>query len=1062
VTVGGGRARIERRFSLVFACLLWLAFSATTRNAHAQQGAGVFIGTVIDASTREPLADVVVTVTSPALQGEQTVLTDGAGVYRVPDLPPGVYAVHLDRELFKPYAREGITLRADTTLRVNAELLPETVQAYEVTVIGRPPTVDVGSSSTGGSLSSDFAARVPLSRPGSKGSTSRSFESIADALPGANADTYGVSISGTTSPENNYVIDGTSVNSPGFGIIGTPLSMEFIKEVSVISGGYMPEYGRATGGIFNVVTKSGSNEFHGGAFFYFAPGALEGKRTPVQQNGQTILMSPSLSYVGDMGADVGGPIIKDKLWFYAGFDIGRTRYNIGRSLYRTRLDAAGNPVLDGTTGFTVTDPILGTYSSLPAEMQQIQAIGKLTYALNQDNQLTLAVIATPSTSGGNGKYAVDPQTGLPEVMLPTLKPIGLAGQYGALATRRNSTVVDTSMKWSSAFHNKRVLLDTTVGWHHEGQSILPSDGSDPGSSNGLAGTSNLQWRAPHAITDFETLPNPAACAPVTVTNPDGSTQTVTPCPVQQYDTGGPEKILYRQNMDRYQARSVLTLLGQALGHHVVKTGVDLEYVRYADTKAYAGGALYQEAPDGSGFFDFRHFGYLRGPDDPVHLATLEVTTKAVTVGGFAQDSWSVLDQVTLNLGVRYDAQFLYDSTGSRALSLPNEWSPRLGAIYDPTHAGRAKIFTNYARFYESVPLDLADRALSGEPQYGSAYPIGCAVAGVPAVGPCLGPSNRQVVSAPGDPNQTYFAFGGPEAIDPNIKPQSTDEFVLGGEYEVTKNGRLGASYTKRWLNYAIEDMSRDEGRTAILGNPGYGSASDFPKAERNYDAVTFYFSKIFTDEWLAQASYTISYLRGNYSGLFHPETDQLDPNINSDFDLKSLLPNRTGPLPGDRTHQVKLFGAKEWALLPEHHLTTGTGLRAHSGEPTNYLGAHPIYGPDEAYILPRGSGERTPWEFSADLQIGYRYKVDKDKSVQATIDVFNLLNFQAATSTDQRYTQSFVLPVANGKANADGTIPGLKNADGSPFDPTTKNPNFGNPNRYQPPRMFRFGLRATF
>ena len=86
---------------------------------------------------------------------------------------------------------------------MNAELLPEELTAYEVTIVGRRPTVDVGSSSTGGSLSSDFAARVPLSRPGSKGSTSRSFESVADALPGANADTYGVSISGTTS-ENNY------------------------------------------------------------------------------------------------------------------------------------------------------------------------------------------------------------------------------------------------------------------------------------------------------------------------------------------------------------------------------------------------------------------------------------------------------------------------------------------------------------------------------------------------------------------------------------------------------------------------------------------------------------------------------------------------------------------------------------------------------------------------------------------------------------------------------------------------------------------------------------------
>src|SRR6185295_15078986 len=128
----------------------------------------------------------------------------------------------------------------------------------------------------------------------------------------------------------------------------------------------------------------------------------------------------------------------------------------------------------------------------------------------------------------------------------------------------------------------------------------------------------------------------------------------------------------------------------------------------------------------------------QGPDDPVHLASLRVTTKSISAGGFVQDSWSVLDRVTLNLGVRYDAQFLYDSTGARALSFPNEWSPRVGAIYDPTEAGRAKIFANYARFYESVPLDMADRALSGEPQIGSVHLVGCPVAGIAAQGPCLG------------------------------------------------------------------------------------------------------------------------------------------------------------------------------------------------------------------------------------------------------------------------------------------------------------------------------------
>src|SRR6185436_12676276 len=150
-------------------------------------------------------------------------------------------------------------LRSDTTIRVNAELLPEGLKGEEVTVVARPPTVDVGSSSTGMNIGQDFTHRIPVSRPGAKGSGNRSFESVAEVIPGAADDRYGTSISGTTSPENSYVIDGISVNNTALGTIGTPLSIEFIHEHNVISAGYMPEYGRAMGGILSVVTKSGSN-----------------------------------------------------------------------------------------------------------------------------------------------------------------------------------------------------------------------------------------------------------------------------------------------------------------------------------------------------------------------------------------------------------------------------------------------------------------------------------------------------------------------------------------------------------------------------------------------------------------------------------------------------------------------------------------------------------------------------------------------------------------------------------------------------------------------------------
>jgi len=1069
---------LKKNFLHWVACVILVACWLSPRALFAQQGAGVLTGTVIDAATKEPLGDVVVTATSPALQGEQTVVTDNSGVFRIPDLPPGIYALRLDKERYRPYARDGIQLRVDTTLRVNAELLPESLKAEEVTVVARPPTVDVGSSSTGMNIGSDFTHRVPVSRPGVKGSGTRSFESVAEVVPGARDDTYGVSINGTTSPENSYVLDGTTVNNPTFGIIGTPLTLEFIKEVNVISGGYMPEYGRATGGILNVVTKSGGNEYHGGVFANYSPGALEGTRKQVLRVGQTVATNTALGFIGDIGADVGGPIQKDKLWFYVGFDYARTRYTLQRQLNQIRLgppDAMGVrvPIIDPDTNAPAVDPIPGTYTPYRAEMQQIQAMGKLTYAVNKDNTLSLALFVAPTTTGGDGNYAIDQQTGQPENNPRTTQ--GLNGPYQTLATKRIAHSYDASLKWSSAFENKRILLDTTLGWHHQNTATLGADGSEPGDSSGLAGVSRVVWRrtAPHAITEpqfGESIPT-GYCD-------NGGPLAATLCPVSTYNTGGPD-FLNRQILDRYQAKSVLTLLLQGAGHHVVKAGIDVEYLTYDNIKAYSGVQRYRESTNGLRFDDNRGFGFLQGPDDTVLLpgGKVHTLTKSVTAGGFLQDSWSIVDKFTFNFGVRYDAQFLYNSAGERALSLPNEWSPRVGLIYDPTQSGRSKIFANYARFYESVPLDMADRALSTEPQPFARHPAAngspCAAGASPPgnQGPCLDPSlNIPYVGQP-DPNTKWVMIGaGSTPVDPDVKPQSSDEIVFGAEYEVIKDGRVGASYTKRWMNNVIEDMSRDEGTTYFLGNPGSGIASDFPKAERNYDAVTVYFSKVFAEEWLGEVSYTWSKLRGNYAGLFRPETGQLDPNINSDFDLKSLLPNRTGPLPGDRTHQIKIFGAKDWTLNPEHHVTTGIGLRAHSGEPTSYLGSHNLYGPDEVFILARGDGDRLPWNYSADLQLGYRFNIDKDKSVSATIDVFNLFNFQGETAHDQRYTNANVLPIPGGTTaqlpSAAGCTPpacALKSADtGLPFDPADKNLNFGRTTEYQPPRQFRFGLRTTF
>src|SRR4029077_18487396 len=104
--------------------------------------------------------------------------------------------------------------------------------------------------------------------------------------------------------ENRYLLDGLSVSNSTYGVLGTPLSIEFIKEVSVLGGGYMPEYGRATGGILNAITRSGSTEFHGSAIPNVAPGGLEGRRKTALREGDSIVTTTELDYIADIGADI--------------------------------------------------------------------------------------------------------------------------------------------------------------------------------------------------------------------------------------------------------------------------------------------------------------------------------------------------------------------------------------------------------------------------------------------------------------------------------------------------------------------------------------------------------------------------------------------------------------------------------------------------------------------------------------------------------------------------------------------------------------------------------------
>ena len=1046
------------RVGVAGAVLLAAALFGSTALA---QGVSVITGKVSDASTHQAVADVVVTATSPNLQGEQIVVTDATGQYRIPQLPPGVYTIRFEKEGFHPYVREGITLRPDVTIRVDVDLLPEAIQAETVVVVGRPPTVDVGSTTQGADIGQEFINNLALARPGGVGGSSRGFEALALAVPQSTGDSFGVSINGATAPENSYLVDGVSVNNPAYGLNGSSLTVDFLDDVNVITGGYLPEYGRAMGGTISATTKSGGNEFHGSVFLNLAPGALAADpKVPV--SAISVISSSAKPYmIGDLGATLGGYILKDKLWFFAGVQPSFSRYKGTWNI---------TPGTDTTPAFS---------QDRFADQRVFNYIAKLTYLLNPDNRLSLTWNGTYNTSGGDKSFpfGVGADNNDPNAAL-----FGFGGDFGSESSKNTNGANDLTLKWNSSFMNKKVLLDASFGWHHQAVSSLPIDGSDfstpAGDTTALMNQMGLNWSFLRSFAEF---PSSETGIPQSVIDTclAGGNSGRNLCP-SGWRTGGPG-FVFDSTLNSYQFKLVGTYFANILGHHTIKAGFDGDLSTYHQIEGYTGQRALSEKTlvDSSGnfvsggFTQARAFAIFTGPNQYT-LTNLDKQTKSLIAGGFLQDSWNILDMVTLNAGIRYDAQTVYNADGDVAMKLNNEWSPRIGLIWDPTQKGKSKIYVNYAKYYEDVPLDLANRALSGESQITfERFRPGAAGCGPGQLtNNCANGVVRPLGSVfgyppyAGDPNDQYLTYGiAPDTVDSGISPPSSTEIVAGVEYELIESLRASLSYTHRELSGTIEDMSNTNGATFFLGNPGSGAAAAFPKATRIYNAGTIALTKSFSNNWLLQGSYTLSRLHGNYDGLVSRGYGQLDPNITADFDLAPLLVNGNGPLSIDATHSIKLFVAKEFPITGNFSVTLGGSYLAHSGYPTNYLGANanPGYGDNAIYILPRGSGPRLPWYHDIDGHLSVNYRFSKDTELSATLDAFNLFNRRTFDDIDQSYTfyPQGVLPIVNGTP---ADLPGKVKDDfsGTPIDPSVVNQNFGNPDHFQVPRSVRVGVKLTF
>jgi len=257
------------------------------------------------------IAGVAVLIAGPALQGSRVATTDATGHYRVSVLPPGQYNVTFTLQNFETETRQNIPVNLDRVTTLDVLLHP--TLSEQVKVVGEAP-VDTTSTTLATNLNQRAIETLP---------TGRNYSSIVQVVPGTSTDTNpentqqsSVTVYGSAGNENLYIIDGVNTTGVEYGFQGKELNFEFIKEVEVKAGGYEAEYGRSTGGIINVITKSGGNEFHGDVFGYFDNDSLQaGADQVVSTAGTTAGFTRQ-----DYGADLGGFIVKDKLWFFGAYD----------------------------------------------------------------------------------------------------------------------------------------------------------------------------------------------------------------------------------------------------------------------------------------------------------------------------------------------------------------------------------------------------------------------------------------------------------------------------------------------------------------------------------------------------------------------------------------------------------------------------------------------------------------------------------------------------------------------------------------------------------------------
>jgi hypothetical protein len=858
----------------------------------AQTTTGRITGRVTD-SGGQALPGVSVSIQSPALiGGAQRDLAGHNGEFQFVSLHPGEYTVKADFAGFVSQERQQVKVSLGGAAALHITM-PQARFESEIEVVAETPMVDPTQVNTGQVFDLDYMQQASI------GSKNRDYLRIVNQAPGV----VGIdnpNVFGSTMSENAYFIDGMDTTDPLTGTWGTLYNFDAIAEVEIQTSGFEAEYGRATGGLISALTKSGGNQFSGTV-------DLRYRDERFQESGDHFDAEELATSYQDIAATLGGPFVRDRLWFFAAFQI---------------INSKQTPV-----GSPTTREFDGQNYNL-----------KLTWQAAPKWRLIVRASGDPAEiANDNASQFVAPE-----------------------ATARQTQGADIFAAEFNGVLSENLVWNTVAGIYRSQLDLAPMSGDLETPSHFSYGT----------FTTTDNYPN------------------------QQYTERDREDL----------ATDMTWFVGNLAGAHEFKIGIQYSNMGFPGSNCLTGT---QGGACSPGSVGYSYIDTAISTPDGSWIVLPGTLTEMTTVGRqeysgrlstvYLQDSWRVLSNLTLKVGLRYD-QVSYDNNVGQQVADMNKTQPRLGVAWDITNDAKNVLRANWGRFMDPASLSLPEILRDGnEPSYdwsscstfsrfflGGADPSQCEAAASE-----IGWQYRADDPDGMDPYGWFLTPLGISGVvetlvQPDLRATYADTLSISYEREVGQRASVELSYVDKKTRDIYEDTCAEN-----YPEPQPGAAcpqmllGNLPNLARDYRGYILRFETR-TFSWLTLlASYTYSQSKGNIG---------FSQGANPDFDhYPWSFDNRYGYLNDHRAHRFKLNGffyfKGDWTIAFDGFWSSAFGW-----EPWNTSFDNPeIPARYFHYLEPRGSRDGYN-AYELDLQLSKGFTVGNSVRLVAIGSIYNSLS----------------------------------------------------------------------